>query len=981
MRLTFLFAYLAGALAAEPAVRFGRDILPILASNCLGCHGQDPGNRMAGLRLDTRDGALAARKNGAAIVPGRAEQSLLVARIASSQTNKLMPPPYSHKPALTQAQIERIQQWIREGAEWEKHWSLSPPVRPATSGPRAIDELVTRRLQVANLRLSPSADEQTLRRRVSFDLTGLPPDPGVRLPYEAYVDHLLASPHFGERMAMWWLDVARYADTDGFQADESRTNWPWRDWVVEAFNRNQPFNEFTRDQFAGDLLPQATPEQIVATAFHRNHMTNGEGGRDREESRIDYVLDRTNTMGTAWMGLTLGCAQCHDHKFDPIAQRDYYSLTAFFNNIDETGQAGKKAAPYLRYQSKHVARAIAEAEQLVAQRRQAEAQARAAARPFFDKWLAQARRMAVPGYRAWMPVKPTRLEAAEGSVLVSVSDGSIRSAGPNPKQEDYRIVFRTDLPVSGLRLEVLPDQGEFSRASHGEFILTDVKLQVRSAASAQIREVRISGAIADYTADKSVNNNYGDIKDTLDDDPRNGWTTRGAPKTPHVALYELAEPLRLLPGEEAVFEMRHRSMDFGANIRLFRLSATSERDSAVREIRPTPFEELARGGSISGPLADRLFAQFARENAAYRSAREALDRAEEQLADVRRSGEVDVMVLADRAKPRESHVLVRGVWDKKGEAVSPATPDAIAPWPANAPRNRLGLAQWLLSRDNPLTARVVVNQFWQSLFGAGLVRTTEDFGVQGDLPEHKELLDWLAVEFVESGWDVKHLLRLIVTSDTYRQRSTVSPALLAQDPENRLLARGARYRLPSWMLRDAALAYAGQLNRSLGGPPVQPPQPDGVWEELFMGRFQYRASEGAARYRRTLYAFWRRSIAPTFLFDNAQRRSCEVRTGRTNTPLQALTLLNDENYLEAARVLARRSSEPAKIFETILGHAPDARQLAVLRRERERSLRHFRANPLEARKLMQDPAATPDAATAMILASLILNLDEAITHE
>ncbi|MBL8239321.1 MAG: PSD1 domain-containing protein [Bryobacterales bacterium] len=942
-------------LAAEEPVRFSRDVMPILSDKCLSCHGGDAAGRMAGLRLDTREGAVAK-----VVAPGKPEESLLLRRVTETNAMRLMPPARSHKARLTEKEVATLRQWIAEGAPWGKHWSFEKPVRGPGS---SIDAYTEPRLAAKN----PEAPRHTLARRISFDLTGLPPTPEMlALPYDKLVDQLLASPHFGERMAMWWLDGARYADTDGFQADASRTNWPWRDWVVEAFNKNMPFRQFTIEQFAGDLLPNATAEQKIATAFHRNHMTNGEGGRDPEESRVDYVLDRANTTGTVWLGLTLGCTQCHSHKFDPITHKDYYSFTAFFNSIDEDGRAGKNAKPYASYSSRYAARAVAEAAKLVAERRPAEQAERARAEAPFAQWLAGQKGLAA----AWRPLRMTELKSAEGTVLAQEADGTIATSGPNPKQDDYRLAAKVALArVTGLKLEVFPP---LTRGATGEFLLTDVKVQVRQAGSTQIRDVAVKGAIADFEADKPKNNNYGLIKDTLDDDPRNGWTTKGTDKNaPHVAVFAFEEPLVLGADEELLFEMRHRSTAGDANIARFRVSVTDQRGPAVETLAMAPLEELAKSG-LTPALRERLFAQFLTDYGPYQAAKEALDRAVRQYEENESAGKVDVMVLAERAKPRETHVLLRGVWDKPGEQVEPAVLPALG----GAAKNRLELAEWLVSAENPLTARVIVNQLWQLLFGYGLVRTPEDFGRQGEQPTHPELLDWLAVEFMESGWDVKHVMRLMARSAAYKRDSRATAEQMAADPENRTLARGPRFRLASWMLRDAALQNAGLLNRALGGPPVRPYQPDGVWEELFMGRFKYEPSEGAAQYRRTLYAFWRRTIAPTFLFDSAQRRSCEVRTSRTNTPLQALTLLNDRTYLEAARTLAAMG--PAEVFARVLARRPDAKESAVLDREYRRALAHYSAHPGDASKLAGGSA---ELAARMVVASLILNLDEAITHE
>ncbi|MFN9459899.1 MAG: DUF1549 domain-containing protein, partial [Acidobacteriota bacterium] len=503
--------------------------------------------------------------------------------------------------------------------------------------------------------------------------------PTANLPYEKLLDQLLASSHFGERMAMWWLDGARYADSDGFQADDTRSNWPWRDWVAEQFNKNTPFHEFTRLQFAGDLLPNATPETRLATAFHRNHMTNGEGGRLAEESRIDYVLDRTNTTGTVFLGLTLGCAQCHTHKFDPIEHRDYYSFTAFFNSINETGSAGRKAHPYLSVQSPYAPRAIAETEALVAARRPPEQQARQAAQKPFEAWL---KTQAPARHPTWLPHPPPDLTTAEGTRFTLEADAAIQTAGPYPRQDDYRLATRIPLPrVTGFQLEVLPNP-KLSRHESGEFLLTDVKFQVRTPGTSLLRDLAVKNAIADYSADKAKNNNYGLIKDTLDDDPRNGWTTLGAPNTQsHYARFELAEPLILGPHEEVLIELRHRSTSGFQNIGRFRLAATAERGPAVQTLGPSPLDQLAAGQ----PDRARLFEQFLADHSPYRAARAALDRAQQQLDELKASAKVDVMVLADLPQPRPSHVLLRGVWDNKGPQVTPARHPPHLPPPPHQP--------------------------------------------------------------------------------------------------------------------------------------------------------------------------------------------------------------------------------------------------------------------------------------------------------
>ncbi len=997
------------AAGADEPIHFSREILPILSDRCFHCHGPDPSHRKAGLRLDEEAAAKAVTDGYAAIVPGDPDRSEIWQRILSEDEDEVMPPPDSHRKPLTEDERNRVRRWIEEGAVWGRHWAFERPVRPALpdGAGHPIDAFVRAKLAREGLEPAPPAPVHTQLRRLSFALTGLPPKESQISNLESHIESLLSSPHHAERLAMWWLDAARYSDTDGFQQDAERTNWPWRDWVVDAFHRNLPFDRFTVEQFAGDLLPDATPEQILATCFHRNHMTNGEGGRDPEESRIDYVIDRVNTTGTVWLGLTLGCAQCHTHKFDPIEQTDYYRLFAFFDSIAEDGKAGAGAVPYLDYQSPKAARAVAEMEAHLETVQPLEAAAKAAARDRFAKWREEVLGALPADYAAWRTVRPARLASVEGTAFTLEPDGSVQTGGPNPRQDDYRVTLAAEsLPprLTGWRLEVLPhaahSEGRLSRGKSGEFILTNVKLLVRRPGSGQVRELEMRGAVADYEREVK-GKNYGLVKDTLDDDPRNGWTTEsGDPLSPHTAVFELKEPLSLAPDEELVLVLFHRSTDGDANIGRFRISVTDEAGETVRSLAPSPLEEIAaarRGGAaVETAVEERLFQQYLVGDRHYQATLAKLDEAKRQLAEAKKAAStVKVMVLNERPEPRRTHLLERGVWDAKGPEVAPGVIPALLDWAEEKTRTRLDLAQWLVSPENPLTARVVANHLWALMFGEGLVRSMEDFGLQGEAPTHPELLDWLAVELVESGWDLRHLLRLIATSETFRQDGAVSPELLERDPDNRLLARFPRHRLPAWMIRDHALAASGLLNPALGGPPVKPWQPEGVWEEIFMGRFTYQPSVGPAQYRRTLYAYWRRSSAPTFLFDSAQRRVCEVSMNRTNTPLQALTLLNDEGMLEAARVLAdsvdsvNGETERAQVLaERVLGRRMDERELRVVLGEWEKSRDHYASHPADAvaftrvgQQPLLDEAKAPAVASWMTVASLMLNLDEAMTME
>lgn len=787
-------------------VDFNRDIRPILADVCFHCHGPDQAKRKAKLRLDTEEGA------SAVITPKDPAASRLMQKITADEETERMPPATSGR-KLSAAQIALLGRWIEQGAKWQKHWSLIPPRQPPIPSLRSpdwvrgpIDAFILAKLEREGLAPSPEAAKTTLIRRVTLDLTGLPPtlaevdaflaDESADA-YEKVVDRLLASPRYGERMVSEWLDASRYADTNGFQGDRTRMNWPWRDWVINALNRNMPYDQFTIEQLAGDLLENATLDQKVATGFNRNHMLNGEGGRIPEEARVDYVVDRVDTTATVWLGLTLGCARCHDHKYDPFTQRDYYQLYAYFNNVSENGavEGNGLAPPWIRL--------------------------------------------------------------------------------PSPEQEKK---------------------------------LDDLK-RARTAADERLKwiqnSLRVESSIERRVLAQLV--------------------SLGPPAT-----LVLSVPESLIGSQE------------------WRTAAKQAADMRKQ------FEEVDR----AVPL---------------------------------------VMVMEERKEPRESHVLVRGAYDKYGEKVQPRLPSALSSTIARLPPNRLGLAQALVDPANPLIARVTVNRYWQMFFGAGLVKTAEDFGTQGEWPTHPELLDWLATEFVQSGWNVKHVQRLIVTSSAYRQASRLTPLLRERDPENRLIARGPRHRLTSAMLRDQALAVSGLLVERFGGPPVRPYQPPGIWEEMTFGFIKYEQDKGPNLYRRSLYTFWRRTVGPTTLFDTSARQVCTVRQPRTNTPLQALILLNDVTYVEAARVLAERvlteaGPSPGErielLFRLVTARKPMDAERELLIRRVETLREQYRALPEAVDQLtaVGDRPRRPDLDAVELaaytgVASTVLNLDEVICNE
>jgi mono/diheme cytochrome c family protein len=995
-----------GSAPEAPAPDFGRLIQPILAENCFQCHGPDAGARQADLRLDTADGALAA----GVIVQGDSAASRMIARVLSDDPDQVMPPPASNL-TLTNAQKELLRQWVDAGAEYSRHWAFVPPVRPAVPAtpPEAtirnpIDAFVVARLTSEGLSQAPEAEPARLLRRVSLDLTGLPPTPeelnaflsdashanGGEGAYERAVIRLLDSPRYGERMVWEWLDAARYADTNGYQGDPTRAMWYWRDWAIAAFNRNQPFDQFTLEQLAGDLLPDPTREQLIATGFHRNHMINGEGGRIAEESRVEYVQDRVETTGTVWMGLTLTCCRCHDHKFDPFTQREYYQLAAYFNSIDETGanDAGGLANPILAIPTPEQQAAI---DGLKAAEQTAQVSVDSVeqqARGEQAAWEASLVAGGQPPAVEWLPLLPTELSSEQGATLNALDDGSVRADGASPDADDYVLRF-ADAPagVTALRLEALPDEalvnGGPGRADNGNFVLSELTLLVGD------QPVELVLHSADFAQPGW------DAAGAIDGNPGTGWAVASEFGKPHTLVVMPKTPL---PTEAASLTVR-LAFKFGQQHTLgrFRLSASSAPPELLR--LPDGLRAI-----LAVPAAERndeqrqqLATHFLDAHPAVVAARQQRDAARKARADA--EGALPrTMVMRERAEPRETFILAKGAYNAPGEKVTHGLLTDLAPPPADAPMNRLSLARWLIAPEHPLTARVTVNRFWQQFFGIGLVKSSEDFGIQGDKPSHPELLDWLAVDFRESGWDVKRLVRMIVTSATYRQSSRVPPGMSERDPGNRLLARGPRYRLPSWMLRDQALAVGGLLVERVGGPPVKGYQPPGVWEDATFGQIRYEQEHGEALYRRSLYTFWRRIVSPTIFFDVANRQNCSVRMDRTNTPLHALVTLNDVTFVEAARGLAQRTlldaalPDDAARVNAMFGRCVSRparsaeldRLLARLALLRQR----YGGDEEAARKLLAVGESPADAslpagelAAWTGVALLLLNLDETITKE
>lgn len=1001
--LALLLASLSG-LAAED-IRFNRDIRPILSENCFYCHGQDPKHREAGLRLDVRDEAIKANEGVTAIVPGKPEQSEILKRLLSHDADEQMPPPESNR-KVTPAQIELIRRWIAQGAPYEKHWAFVPPENapaPKVADPawarQPFDCFVLARLEAEKLKPSPEAKPAAWLRRASFDLTGLPPTPAEIAAFEADVGRhgdlayltaarrLLDSPRFGERLAQEWLDVARYADTHGFNNDSARSMWRWRDWVIGAFNQNMPFDRFVTEQLAGDLLPNPTDAQRLATAFNRNHVINSEGGIIDEEYRVEYVADRVRTTSTALLGLTTECARCHDHKYDPITQKDYYRMFAFFNNVHEYGEDGRiaNAVPLL----------VTPTPEQIKRRRE------------MDERL-KAIDIALRASPESVPV-PADLRAR-----LTAEDAKLAPKTPKPAKPTEARLLAKDADVDPKRGTTLSLWFKAKTASPDAPIINalDRSGNVAGVGYGNGRELRLVGEELEWAASQRYPA-YATIVRTVGAKIRPGaWHQvavhiRGAENAATIALF--------VDGEEVPTQIRHDGVSGAPAKRDWLLGADGKAkpfDGEVSGFRTYP--SVLKPAQIRHAFwlqsADKLSAE--QRAAADRGiARRHTGRLQglqaerdtlwtERLAFERTLP--TTMVMEEMPKPRQAFVLNRGAYDAPGEKVDAGVPEQlIAPWPTDAPKNRLGLARWFLQPQHPLTARVVVNRFWAQLFGVGLVKTVEDFGTQGEWPSHPELLDTLARDFVDRGWDVKDFFLKAVTSSTYRQTSDASPELYARDPENRLLARGPRVRLTSEQIRDQALAVSGLLAEKLGGPSVRPYQPEGLYKGIVVDApypsTTWELGKGDELYRRSLYTFWKRTVPhPAMLtFDSPDREFCSARRSRTNTPLQALVLWNETGYLEASRKLGERmlkeggsddASRATFAFRLATGRSPRDAEIAVLTRTYAKLRADFTARPDDAAKLIKVGASVADPklpagelAAAGGVANLILTLDETIT--
>ena len=1057
----------AGRAATPATAEFNRDIRPILSDRCFACHGPDESNRKTALRFDSEEGAFAELAGGGfAIVHGEPEMSVMLRRITSDNEAVRMPPAYLGHDKLSDREIDLIQRWIEQGARWQKHWSLVPPKRPQLTRvknqdwPRnPIDYLILQRLEREGLQPSPEANRATSIRRVTLDLTGLPPTPAEvdiffndnsRNAYERVVDRLLRSPRYGERMAVRWLDAARYADTNGYSTDGLRNMWRWRDWVINAFNSNMPFDQFTLEQIAGDMLPNATRDQIIATAFNRNHRTNAESGLIDEEFRVEYVADRIETTSTVWLGLAVGCARCHDHKFDPITHKDYYRLFAYFNNVPERGLAFSfgNDSPYIKAPTpeqeiklKELDRKVAAAEQRYDSHREELGKAQ----QDWEKWIRNSRTpdwSVQDGLVLYFPLDENLREESGAYARNFPSSEYTPETDPEEKSKaDQKRPSWEGLPGK---------QSSFVAGKVGHAGTFDGKRFVDAgqvanfnymdpfSLAAWIYPTTTNGAILSAVEDVPKGQGYGlylrdgklrfhftfrwtDVGVRLETEyplPLHRWhhvliTYDGKRKAEGTRIYLNGKAQKLRVLFDQFFEPVDSKGPFriGAGegpedrfrghideVRVYQKALSAEEAEVLALVETIPEIAALPPETRTRAQANKLVFCFLD-----RYAPEPIQQGRREWVDLEKERDEyfkripTVMVMKERETSRETFVLKRGAYDAPGEKVSPGVPKVLPSLPKDYPNNRLGFARWLVHPANPLPARVTMNRFWQMLFGVGLVKTVEDFGSQGEWPIHPELLDWLATEFVESGWNVKAILKTIVMSATYRQSSKVTPELVEKDPENRLLARGPRFRLPAEVIRDQALALSGLLTEKIGGPSVKPYQPTGLWKEL--SSISYQRDEGENLYRRSLYTYWKRTVAPPAMttFDAPDRETCAVRTTRTNTPLQALNLMNDVTYLEASRKLAERMMKEGGMnpreridyaFRLATARPVKSHESEILLDTFQQFRDSYLKDPEAAVQFLSEGESEHDKtldpaelASYTSVASLILNLDETITKE
>ena len=1040
-RLLFVVSLLLWSPSASADdVSFSRDIRPILAANCFGCHGADEAHREANLRLDTFSGATAENDGRVAIVPGKPELSVLLARVKSHDADSVMPPRETGK-SLTSQQTEMLEKWIRSGAEYQQHWAFVPPVSPAIPQfedkqnqqwiKNPIDAFILQRLQKEGLRPAPVADSSALLRRASLDLTGLPPglseldafastsksgtsDPATceDLQWSQEIERLLASRHFGEKWARHWLDAARYADSDGFEKDKPRFVWFYRDWVVRSLNNDKPYNEFLKEQLAGDLIPKRTQDQLVATGFLRNSMINEEGGVDPEQFRMEAMFDRMDAVGKAMLGVTIQCSQCHDHKYDPISQSDYYRMFAFLNNCDEA-----QATVYTQDALQKRQTLLSEIRRLETELQNAHPQWRAQ----LNDWAGEIAQQTNP----WSIVRP-ELDSSGGQKHYLLSDGSVLAQGYAPTKHTTTFSCTTELKtLTGFRLELLLDSnlphGGPGRAVDGLCAITEFQVDVAPMSDpGKTKGVKFIAASADFSPqqDKELAKIFydktdkkritGSIEKAFDGDNLTAWSIDAGPgrsNVPRNAVFVPETPLSSESGFRLTFKLVQMHGGWNSddnqnnNPGRFRFSVTDQASPVADLVPPAVrIAALKESEHRSAEEWASLFSYWRTTRPSFASTNVVI----EELWTQHPTGETQ-LVLHEREIRRPTYLLTRGDFLKPADPVTAGVPDALNPLMNSELPERLRMAEWIADRRSPTTARAIVNRIWQEYFGTGLVQTAEDLGTQGEYPSHPELLDWLAVELMDQRWSLKHIHRLIANSATYRQSSHVTKELYERDPANRLLARGPRFRLTGEIVRDVALAVSGLLNREVGGPPVYPPAPDFLFlPPASYGPKTWSTESGANRYRRALYTFRFRSVPYPMLqnFDTPRGDAACVRRVRSNTPIQALTTLNEDLFVECSRALAMQTVSLAgddrdrvrQAFRQCTARTPAEHELEILLRFLRTQRERFTAEPEQnshqlatgsSEGKLQLPAniTAADVAAWTAVSRVLLNLDEVVTKE
>jgi hypothetical protein len=987
-----------------PTIDFNRDIRPILSDNCFYCHGPDKNHRKADLRLDTKEGLLADLGGYSPAVPGKPDESEMIRRIVSTDPDEVMPPPDTHK-KLQPREVALIRKWIEQGVDFKGHWLYIPPTRPPVPAIKGrfvkndIDRFILARLRSERLEPSREADRATLIRRLSFDLTGLPPAPqqvdafvSDTRPdaYERLVESLLSSPHYGERMAIHWLDLVRFADTVGYHGDRPMNVWPYRDYIIKAFNDNMPFDRFTIEQLAGDLLPNPTVEQKVAAGYNRLLMISEEGGIQDKEYRIKYDADRVRNVSQVWMGSTIGCSQCHDHKFDPFAAKDFYQMAAFFADIKEFGYYGGRNADgnwgeFIFVPTKDQEKKLAELDASLAEARAdlaAQTAERSAAQSEWERTSLE---------KAFKPLQLLEATSENGAELKRLEDGSILASETAGERDTYTLTLSTDLAgINAFRLEVLPDPSlpghGPGRGSTGNFVLSEFEVFVQGT------KVPLADPTATFSQEGLP------VTGAIDGNEKTGWAIAPRFAVANSAVFQTAQPVG--DGSALTLTVRLRQLHgYRHVIGRFRITATTG-------ARPNTADQMpdAIAAILAIDASRRTPEQQAAVAAHFRAVSPLMQPQRQKIAELEKqrkefAAAIPTMQVTVSTEPRTIRVLPRGNWmDESGEIVQPGVPHFLPQIQREGRATRLDLAHWLVRPDNAFTSRVFVNRLWAMAFGAGLSRNLSDMGSQGEWPTHPQLLDWLAVEFVESGWDVKHMMRLIVSSGAYRQSSLVAPQLRERDPGNRLLARQSRFRLDAEMIRDNALAVSGLLVRDLYGASAKPYQPAGYYAYLNFPVREYQADTGAGLYRRGVYTWWQRQyLHPALLaFDAPSREECTAERPRSNTPLQALVLLNDPSYVEAARVFAERIMREggaaadawiAWAMRHVLSRPATAKEIELLSALYRSHLAQYQQSPSDAAELLdvgdRKPAEDLDPAELAAWTSVaraLLNLNETITR-